>query len=93
MSVDASFDMLNRGGERQFKKNKIKIELFFKSNWNTILGSINLFVFNIYEINIPDVILHTFLPNFVTGWLIVLVIAKPITTTILVTKETCTQVC
>ena len=79
MSVDASFDMLNRGGERQFKKLKIKMEVLFKSAWNTTHVSINIFVFIFVSNNNQDVLLHKFLPHFVTRWLIVLIIAKPMT--------------
>ena len=39
--------------------------------------SIDLFVFNIYVINNPDVILHTFLPHVAIWWVIVLIIVKP----------------
>ena len=53
------------------------MEVLYTSDWSSIPVSINLFVFNIYEINNPDVLLHTFLPHVATRWLIVLIIVKP----------------
>ena len=67
-------------------------EVFYKGDWNNISVSINLFVFNISEIDNLDLLFRTSLSHFVTLGFIVFIIAKPIRSTILVTNETCTQV-